>query len=1160
MEGAYAHLALDVSAFRLQLRAKSRTIELPLPSGKFASFTTEESSVFGPVLAAKYPELTSYRVEGPWGPGRVAISHKGVDALLPGPDGTYAIQPGETDVDHLVFYSRSYSGEEVALPLSCGYNPDDPLNHTDLQAAGHAGAKGLTKSGGDARELRRYDLAMTNTGEFAQAVGGTTKDVLAAFNTSLTVLNAIFEPEVGVNLRLLDLSEGLIYLDPTTDPFTDADKGTGLLGQVIEAFNLNDIPASAYDLGHVFTKRCVDVGGVVSGLACSGSKTRGVTCLQSNNVARTAERIMAHEIAHQFSVSHSWNNCPPSMEQRAGSTAYEPGSGSTIMSYAGACGDQNIGGFDAYYHTASLEQFLDFTRTGGAAGCATVIETDNVTPDVTLDYADGFYIPRNTPFRLTGTATDANDPQEQLTFNWEEYDLGPATKLYEAEGNAPIFRSVVPTADGFTRYFPRVDRVANQIDAKDELLPDYERELTFRLTARDNNTQAGGVDWEAVTFNVADIGPFTVNDPLQDGDSTWQVGDYREVTWDVAGTDGFPVFAETVNILLSGDGGLTFDRVLVANAANTGSAFVTVPDSLGDAMRIVVEAAGNIFYHMNGSDFSIEAATVPGYTLDYDLHYANICLPETVTATFTVGSILAFDRPVTLSVDADSLPANLVASFDRTQLIPGQTTTLTLNLEEVNVSGRYTIPVTVAAEGLDTSRREIVLDVIANDFSDLSLQGPAEGTEGIQLTTTFDWSGSVNADGYEVQIATSPDFSEASLFAAQSGLTETTFTPEEFFAPNLIYFWRVRPVNACGAGGWTETASFHTVSSRCDTYESTDTPVSLPGTGGSFTRESKLFVDRRGTINDLNLPNVQVNYQFASKVSLTLTSPAGTAVRLYAEKCFSTNSINLGFDDQAPDEVACPPDDQRVFRPLDSLSAFNGEDTFGEWVLSVAVSETNGAAGQIVKWDVEFCADASAPTPETLVNDTTLVQPLGRNPVVRAELEIRSGEDSPEATYFVLTRLPAHGLLERDGRTLVLGDTFTQSDINDQLLIYENLDTVRMKDDFKFVVTTESGGYLPVTSHGIGISADATNPVRPPAALVTGLSLFPNPTAGDLQLRWSATTTGTVSVELYDMTGRQVTEQPVSLASGEATLDTAGLPAGIYLLRIGDQVRRVIRR
>ena len=1155
--GEHVNAALDLASLRRQLLAKSGSLTLPLPDGTEATFTVQESPVFDAELSARYPGITSYRLEGRWGAGRLALSPAGADVLVPGPGGLYAIQRGAADDRYRIFYSEAYAGGELSGPLRCGYDPADPHNQGEGERG--AGKKTFGKSAAVPRELRQYDIVLSNTGEFANQVGGTKEKVLAAFNTAISTVNVIFEREVGVRLNLLAVSEEVIFLDPENDPYADSDEGTGLLEQVAEAFRAADIPADSYDLGHVMTSRCIDVGGVVGGLACSGSKTRGVTCLQGNNVARTAERVMAHEIAHQFSVSHSWNNCPGSQGQRAGDTAFEPGSGTTIMSYAGACGDQNIGAPEPYYHTGSLEQFIDFTREGGAAGCAAVIETDNMTPEVSLDYEDGFYIPKSTPFRLTGTATDANDPIEQLTYNWEEYDLGPPTDIYEPEGAAPLFRSVMPSDTGFTRYFPRVDRVANNINAADEFLPDYERELTFRLTARDNNEEAGGVDWAAVTFLVADIGPFTVDNPeLADGD-VFRVGDVREITWEVAGTDGFPVFAKSVNILLSGDGGLTFNHVLAGGVANTGRALVTVPDTLGDAMRIVIEAADNVFYNMNSEDFSIRAAEQPRYTLSSDLNYSSVCLPETISATFTAGSVLGYADPVSLTIDSSDLPEGLMARLSDTLILPGQTARLTINLENVAVSDRIVVPVVVKAAGLETVTREIVLDVVANDFTDLLLAGPADGTEGIVLTADFDWTASVNAEQYDIQIATSPSFAPATIVASDTDLTETTFTPEDFFAANTVYYWRVRPVNACGPGPWTPINSFKTVSSSCETVESADTPVALPGSGGAFSRQSAITVEQSGTISDLNLPSVQVNYQFASRVTLTLTSPAGTSVVLYREKCFSTNRIDLGFDDDAPDPVACPPDDKRVFQPAEELSAFEGENTQGDWTLTVAVSETNGAAGQIVGWQLEFCADLNAAPPQLLVNEPTAVQPLGRNAILRSELEYTGTSGDADATVYVLTALPARGTLERSGATLALGDTFTQTDINDRRIVYESLDTSVLTDDFAFVITTGDGGYLPSVYHDIVVTADAVNAVEDGDTLSSNLRIYPNPTSGGVTVEWTAATPANVLLEVFDLTGKRLRAQSVARETNSATLDLSELARGVYLLRMGTAVRRLIR-
>lgn len=1162
----HAEFSKDLKAAPLEFStAKSNTsVSLPLPGGSFAEY-----SVFSSPLVDD-ENINSYIVTGPWGGGRIATSPSGISGVLRGPEGYFVLEPiGD---DGSTYRVKSYSdfmeivAEELG-PLNCGYDETNMPDYSNLDidedagtSAAAAGAVDVLKAGNEARELRVYDLIMTNTGEFAQAQFGsnaTEEEVIGTYNEAVSAINGIFENEIGIRMNLV-VVPGLVFLDPDTDPYINPDNSGGaLLGQVIEAFNGAGVTPPQYDLGHIFNRGCSDVGGVVSGNACTPSKTRGVTCV-SGSVLGAALRIMAHEIAHQFSVSHTWNTCPGSEGQRAGQTAFEPGSGTTIMSYAGTCSDQNIGGEQAYYHVGSLEQFLRFTREGGAAGCATVVETDNFTPEVDFDYEDDFYMPISTPFRLVGDATDAND--DNMTFNWEQYDLGPSSRIQTPMGNAPLFRSVAPSSDGNVRYFPNLSRIVNNVSNNNEVLPTYSRDMTFRLIARDNNSQAGGVDWQELHFYAEEsAGPFLVNNPADD---EWNVGDFQEVTWEVANTDQAPVNCKRVNILMSTDGGNNFDLILAENVVNNGSAFITVTEAaLSNDAIIMVEAADNVFLNVNRNSFRVSEAVESVFTLELGTRYDNVCLPEVVSVDLNSGSVLSFNAPIALSVEDANLPNGTVVSFSNTEIVPGASSMLDIDLSEVNFTGRLEVTVVAVAEGQDTARRVITLDVVSNDYSDLATTTPAEGTTGIILSTDFAWTDAINAEEYDLQIATSPTFSSETIFKQENGLTGSNFrNDEDFFDPNTLYFWRVRPVNSCGPGSWLDPNSFRTVNSRCEDYTQ-DNSVTLPGTGPAFMRESVLFIEEQGVINDINIPNVNVRYNFASKISIYLVSPAGTEVELYKENCFtSTNRVDMGFDDDAPVAITCPPDDERVFIPNGSLADFNGEDTFGAWILRVEVSQTGGSAGSIESWDIQFCADVSATAPERQVNTATEVPPLMKNSIEKEKLRITSSIYGSGDVNYTLTALPEAGRLLLYGVELGVGDEFQQDDINGIGLFYENTDGDATTDDFGYVVTTPDGGYLATDYHDIIITDNAVVSNGNVSLLEDNLEVFPNPTDGDLNLRWTATVNRDLQLGLYDLNGRLLQQRTVNGRAQNATLSTASLPAGVYLVRIDGAVRRVVKR
>src|SRR5690606_31155415 len=242
-------------------------------------------------------------------------------------------------------------------------------------------------------ETRVYRLAMACTGEWGRT-RGTVEKCLSDMNMMVTRLTQIYESELAIRFVLINDNDKLIFLDKDTDPYIGSDMAKTILGTNTAIIN-DRVGAANYDIGHVLSI-CFDVGGVAQlGSACQGNKGNGVTCFNNNNFEYAVASIMAHEVGHQFDATHTFNSCAPSQENATASSAYEPGSGTTIMSYGGLCGVDNVtSGSDAYFHVASLEQILFKTlSSGNAYACAQKIASGNHNPVVTVPEG-GFTIPK----------------------------------------------------------------------------------------------------------------------------------------------------------------------------------------------------------------------------------------------------------------------------------------------------------------------------------------------------------------------------------------------------------------------------------------------------------------------------------------------------------------------------------------------------------------------------------------------------------------------------------------------------------------------------------------------------------------------------------------------------------------------------------------------
>jgi len=299
---------------------------------------------------------------------------------------------------------------------------------------------------------------------------------------------------------------------------------------------------------------------------------------------------VAHEIGHQFGADHTFNGTSDSCGAgtRVATNAYEPGSGSTIMAYAGICGEEDLqANSDPYFHSASIEQMRAHMAT--VASCGTPQPLDNRTPEANA--GDDVVIPANTPFVLKGAGSDPdNDP---LLYSWEQIDLGTESSSVATmidDGTRPLFRSVLPTPSA-ERMLPALSSLLSGTLAIGEAWPTTNRDLNFRLTVRDGK---GGVASDEMKVQVVDTGSaFRITSPFYG--VALSPGSALAVSWDVAATDQAPISCSKVDLFISQNEGVSW-TTLAAGQPNNGTATVTLPVDLSSSVRLKVACSDNRFF------------------------------------------------------------------------------------------------------------------------------------------------------------------------------------------------------------------------------------------------------------------------------------------------------------------------------------------------------------------------------------------------------------------------------------------------------------------------------------------------------------------------------------------------------------------------------------
>lgn len=1119
-------------------QARSVELVLPLPDGSFETFKVYESSCFSPVLAKKYPHIKSFRGISLDRRNQVRLDYgtEGFHAVIKSDQGTIYIDPYfmKADNNYISYYVKDHKVSMDVSSLTCG-------NHShefDLDSDQFINNNLSQKSLAEPVIKTTYRLALACTGTWGQ-IWGSVDAVMSRFNTGVNRINMIFENELAVRFELIANNDELIFLDPATDPYNNDNMAPSVLGQNTVVIN-NTVGIDAYDIGHVFTIFCQSgIAGIANpGSVCQGNRGAGVSCVGAANISNFMVNTTAHEIGHQFSCGHSWNICPNSQDQYSPGTAWEPGSGSTIMSYAGSCGGNNIAGTnDDYFHVGNVNQMMTFINT--IPNCGTKEDSGNNTPDIVLDYVDGFTIPISTPFELDGIATDIDG--DQLTHNWEQMNTGPTAPLGMPIQNGPSFRSVYPSSDT-ERIFPNLNSILNGNMSNREVLPTYSRDFRFRFTVRDNHPGAGSVVWEDVSFKATQAaGPFVLTYPDQllfKG-----VGDTLSVKWDIAGTDLPPVNCENVNIYLSSNGGQDFDILLKENTPNDGSEVIIVPNEITNDARIKVAAADNIFFNIGRHDLIITQPSQSAFFVDVDNNNFEVCLPETIDVNINGTSFLGYDNPIQLEITS-GIPPDAVVSFSNNPMAPDGNSVLIIDMSNVLYTGVYDLLIEAAGEDSDTVRQIITLDVVGTNFDDLAIQSPLSGSQGLAGTPIFEWTPAQNATNYTIEVSDNPSFE--SPIIQESGILGETFAAQIVLDNSTLYYWRVAANNSCVDEDFTPISTFGTAALSCKEYSSEDLPVNISATGQPSVR-SVIEIFEDGNISDINVSNIRGIHQRVRDLKATLISPEGTSVKLFENRCFTSN-FNVGFDSDSPVDFNCQFNSGIIMKPEnEDLGILQGENIRGQWTLELDDTAA-GEGGQFQNFTLELCSNISLDNPY-LVNNNLLEVPVGLSSVIfQDDLLCDDNNNTAEELIYTLVIAPEKGLLFINGVEAQVGDRFTQADLNGELVRYSHEGTEEEQDQFVFTVIDGEGGWIDLTTFEINIKMmTSTEDLLEDDSR---FSLYPNPVQDLLHIHDESETIRDWNVELISISGQLVLKD---IVNKRTTVDLSLIPMGIYVVRLSNE-------
>jgi hypothetical protein len=1097
----------------------STVISLPNVDGQLEQFEVVEASNFEPALQAQFPEIRAFSGKGitdKYATLKLSISPQGIQTMVfrIGKENEF-IEPYSRD--HLVYAVFNSQRQPQTLPWRCS-TPDEKLQTGLDREMGNVAARSTS-------DLKTLRLAQSVTAEYSNFFGATSASqvslVLAAINATLTRCNGVYEKDLAIHLNLIAASTNVIYYNPSTDPYSAASSGAGGAWNAQLQSTLTSVIGEAnYDIGHLF------------GASGGGGNAGCIGCICTNNqkgsgFTSPADGIpqgdnfdidyVVHEVGHQLGANHTF-----SMSNESTGVNVEPGSGITIMGYAGITSQDLAPHSIDIYHAASIAQIQSNLSTK-TCPVTTNIAGNNATP--VADAGANFTIPISTPFALTGSATDP-DAGDALTYCWEQNNsastsqTGASSVASPTKATGPNWISFSPTTTPI-RYFPKLSTIlagglvsgplpGGDAGANTEALSSVSRTLNFRLTVRDNHpfsstapVAVGQTNFDDMVVTVTNTsGPFSVTAP--NTAVSWAGNSSQTITWAVANTTAAPVSCANVKISISTDGGNTFST-LVASTPNDGTEVVTIPNTPTTTARVKVEAVGNIFFDISNTNFTITSGSGCGSPAGLT--------SSAITTTSATVSWSAVSGAVSYDVD---YKLNTTATW--TNAATG-TTSLSANLAGL-VSGSlydWRVRANCASGSSAYTQAQFTTQsvVTCNAPTGLTSSGVTASA------ATVSWSAASGAISYDADYKLN---SSGTWINAVTGTASTSVNLSGLTASSL-YDWRVRTNCSSGSSAYSQAQFTTGTVSGCGTaFEPNETQATAAtitaGVVNSATITTSTDVDYFKIVTTSTTNN-----------TFTLAGPSGVDYDLVI---FNSAGTQIGSSTSSTANESVSLTNQAAGTYYIKVFGFNGANSATCYTITATTTVVTGCASTFdVSTNGTFGGAALIPFN---TNITGLISPSGD--IDYYKFVITTGGTAT----VTLTTLPGDydlQLLSSNGTT--------------QLAISQNGGTTS-----ETISRTYTAGTYYLRVYGFQNANSATNcytlrialgtaSKENPVTLGDKINVFPNPVQSSFTLNIEKLR-GVADIALFDIYGKMVMQQKAT--NMNTLLDVSKLPAGVYLVKV----------